>query len=548
MSFLLVICPQSGTVYKAGPFNGWPFFIYWPVKKAVPVKKSKKQKGNSRVNSILFNSSWQIDHHFAVAQLSRYLEEISLLEKGVPFEDLGIKERKSAQQTKVFSLQSGSYISSPRFSAATRSQHPDPDPEVRINVDSPAPDLDPDVEVSANNVAHMHLSGVMFLEDQLSTRGAQSLIRDIREMNADPSFIGGLIEVDSGGGESLAGAAIEQAVKESKKPIVALVHQGLSAAYRAICFCDAIIAVTDSSQFGSIGSMLKIDKFLAEIDKLQFLTIYATQSPDKNKEFRAFQESGDTSGLQALVDQGAIIFQDTVRAARTLGTQEQDTLSGGIFRAQDSISRGLADGVGGLETAINQIRIVLASNNSSNSQNQIDMSILSKMSALFGREISSEEEAEAAITQLQQEAGQITEEPETEEVVNEDTPEEPEAEQPETEEEPVEAEPEGELAQILNLLQSQNGILQDLTARVTSLETAAPTNSKKISDLSQALNRMKIKAADQSASPGIDTGEQSLKTETKPGEKDSGWKFSEKEMDKLYNAKKPHILHSNSVN
>jgi len=526
----------------------------------VPKKKSKKQVGNQRLNSILFNSSWQIDHQFAVAQLSRYLEEISLIESGVPFEDLGIRERKISQQTKVYSLQLGDYIKTRNFSSPLLSQEPDPDPEIRVNVDSPAPDLDEPVEVTASNVAHMHLTGTMFLQNQMSTRGVQSLVSDIREMNADPSFIGGIIEVDSGGGEALAGAALEQAVKESQKPIIALVHMALSAAYRGICYCDKIVAVSNSSQFGSIGSMLKIDKFMAEIDRLQFLTIYASQSPGKNKEFRDFQESGDTSGLQTLVDQGATIFQNVVRDARTLNSQAEETLSGGIFRTQDSITRGLADQVGGLGVAISQMSVVVNSNQSSN-QNLIDMSILKQLQKLFPG-VTDEESAVQAIQQLQ-EATDQTEDPDTDQVEGDqddqtgdqvedtatDQTEDPDTDQVEDTDQ-TEDQPDGQLDQIISLLENQQSLIQDLSGRITTLEQTKPAEQgNRITQLAQALNKMKIKGVQPKVQEiGGQSGDQTLDTETPAGEgDDQNWKFGQKEMDQLYNTKKPRILHSSSV-
>jgi len=510
----------------------------------------------------LFNSSWQIDHQFAVAQLSRYLEEISMIEAGVPFEDLGIRERKASQQTKVFSLQIGDYIKTGNFSSPLLSQEPDPDPEIRVNVDSPAPDLDEPVEVTASNVAHMHLTGTMFLQNQMSTRGVQSLVSDIREMNADPSFIGGVIEVDSGGGESLAGAALEKAVEESEKPLIALVHMALSAAYRGIVHCDRIVAISDSSQFGSIGSMLKIDKFLAEVDKLQFLTIYATQSPGKNKEFRAFQEHGDTSGLQSLVDQGAVIFQNVVRDARDLNSQAEETLSGGIFRTQDAITRGLADQVGGLSVAIKQMSVVVNSKTNSN-QNLIDMSILKQLQNLFPG-VSDEESAIQAIQQLQEAADPVedpaadpVEDPASDDPVedpaSDDPVEDPASDDPASDDpaaDPVEDPAAGQLDQIVNLLENQNSLLQDLTGRVTALEQTKPAEQgDRIAELAKALNKMKVKGVQPKIkSIGSKSGDKSLDTETPSDDgDDKKWKFGEKEMDSLYNKKKPRILHSSSI-
>jgi len=529
----------------------------------VPNKKKKKSAGNSRLNSILFNSSWQIDQSFAVAQLSRYMEEIALIEKGVPFEDLGIKQRRSSQQTKVFSFSSGSYIQSNPFALTDEAgELADPDPEVRINVDQPAPDLDPELEeVTATNVAHMKLTGTMFLEEQLSTRGVQSLVEDIRLMNADPSFMGAILEVDSGGGESLAGAALEAAVRESQKPIVAMVHMALSAAYRAIAYCDRIVAITDSSQFGSIGSMLKIDKFMAEVDKVQFLTIYASQSPDKNKEFRQFQDSGDTSGLQELVDEGAGIFQEVVRNARTLSGSVDETLAGGIFRTQEAIQRGLADQTGGFTFALAQLQEVISINNNNNQVTQnLDMGLLSKIQSLFpGRNITDEASAEAVITELQEAASQESTEEEVEEVETpaetaEETAEETVETPAETEEEETD-EPEGQGGEfqntVIQMLESQSTLLQSFNERLTTVEQAQQESDlpERMKVLAGTLNKMKMKSAGTDLSNvGGGTGEASLDTGENQKEETPEWKFSQDSMKKLYENKKQKVFHSGSVN
>lgn len=541
------------------------FLFISPQKKTVPKKKNKKSVGNPRLNSILFNSSWQIDQSFAVAQLSRYLEEIALIEKGVPFEDLGIKQRRSSQQTKVFSFSSGSYIPSNPFALTDGAgELADPDPEVRINVDQPAPDLDPELEeVTATNVAHMKLTGTMFLEEQLSTRGVQSLVEDIRIMNADPSFVGAILEVDSGGGESLAGAALEAAVRESQKPIVAMVHMALSAAYRAIAYCDRIVAITDSSQFGSIGSMLKIDKFMAEVDKVQFLTIYASQSPDKNKEFRQFQDSGDTSGLQELVDEGAGIFQEVVRNARTLSGSVDETLAGGIFRTQEAIERGLADQTGGFTFALSQLQEVISISNNNNQVTQtIDMGLLSTIQSLFpGRNITDEASAEAVITELQEAANQeVTATEEVEETAEENT-ETPAEETPETVETPAEEteeetdEPEGQGGEfqrtVIQMLESQSQLLESFSQRLDTVEQAQQESDlpERMKVLAGTLNKMKLKSAGTDLSNvGGGTGEATLETGENELEEKPEWKFSETSMKKLYQNKKQKIFHSGSVN
>lgn len=75
----------------------------------------------------------------------------------------------------------------------------------------------------------------------------------IRQANDDPKIKAILIEVDSSGGLPVAGSEIASTIKDSGKPVVAVIRQsGLSAAYWAISSAGHIFA-SKNSDVGSIG-------------------------------------------------------------------------------------------------------------------------------------------------------------------------------------------------------------------------------------------------------------------------------------------------------
>jgi protease-4 len=78
----------------------------------------------------------------------------------------------------------------------------------------------------------------------------------ITTANEDPDIHGIIVEVDSGGGSPVAGEEIANAIKRSKKPVVAYIRDmGASSAYMAASTADRIFA-SKSSNIGSIGATM----------------------------------------------------------------------------------------------------------------------------------------------------------------------------------------------------------------------------------------------------------------------------------------------------
>lgn len=75
----------------------------------------------------------------------------------------------------------------------------------------------------------------------------------IRQANEDPDIKAIIIEVDSSGGWPVAGEEISRTLKNSTKPVVAVIRQsGLSASYWAVSSAEHIFA-SKNSDVGSIG-------------------------------------------------------------------------------------------------------------------------------------------------------------------------------------------------------------------------------------------------------------------------------------------------------
>jgi signal peptide peptidase SppA len=117
------------------------------------------------------------------------------------------------------------------------------------------------------NVAGIELHGSLYtylLEQTVDEYGnkigsdsdavsSENIIWSIEQANLNDNVKAILVEVDSAGGSPIAGEEVLNAIKNSKKPVVALIRErGLSASYLAISSADRIWA-SKYSDVGSIG-------------------------------------------------------------------------------------------------------------------------------------------------------------------------------------------------------------------------------------------------------------------------------------------------------
>jgi signal peptide peptidase SppA len=88
----------------------------------------------------------------------------------------------------------------------------------------------------------------------------------IKNANNNPDIKAIVIEVDSGGGSPVGGEEISNAVKNSKKPVVAFIRDiGASAAYLGISSADRVFASVNSN----VGSIGVTQSYLSNVGKNQ---------------------------------------------------------------------------------------------------------------------------------------------------------------------------------------------------------------------------------------------------------------------------------------
>lgn len=292
--------------------------------------------GNPAIESFLMNAgSLEIHKDFALSEYFNYLEDLRLLSIGIPFSELGIGKRRHSSMPKliIFDGLSG-------FQFANQTQ-------IRDEYTTPK-----------GSIALLKLSGVMKVEDSISSSGIESMIRDLRTAYSNRNVEGVIIETNSGGGHTQAGTMLKSAFSERNKPVVGFAHLAASAAYRALSGTDEIIGSGPSSEFGSIGTMVRMERAFLEDYAKKYMDFYGKTSPGKNADFRKAIQ-GDFSEIEKTVDQMTVSFQNEIRKSRNLtGSDERisETLNGSVYDAADAKRRGMIDMIGNMQTAIRRVK------------------------------------------------------------------------------------------------------------------------------------------------------------------------------------------------
>lgn len=293
---------------------------------------SDNQQGQNRdiEHFMLGTGAVAIEQGFAMAELHQYLQDLALLNHGVPYKELGIWQRRASFAP--------AYISAEGFATAQELQSGNP--------------------IQVGSIALLKLAGVMRADGGISNPGIGQLASDLRAAYDNKSIAGIIIETNSGGGEVLAATILNSALSERNKPVVGFAHMAASAAYWALANTDEIIASGDASEFGSIGVMVTLDKKAMDDYRARFSEFYGATAPNKNAHSRAAFE-GDFSLFQTKTDEMTKSFQDAIAGVRPLrGSQTaiKETLSGKMFAATDAKKNGLVDSIGNLRYAVARVK------------------------------------------------------------------------------------------------------------------------------------------------------------------------------------------------
>lgn len=199
---------------------------------------------------------------------------------------------------------------------------------------------------------------VMKYDEECGPVGSSTITNWVKQANASENIDSIILKIDSPGGMVDGTQTLAQAIRDSKKPVIAFVDDGImaSAAYWIGSGAAKIIASQKTDVIGSIGVMMAFADVQPYFEKLgvKFHEIYADQSPDKNKDFREALKGNYVPLRKGSLNPIAKEFISEISANRKgkIDLEQEDVTTGKTYSAVTAVKNGLIDDIGTYEDAL----------------------------------------------------------------------------------------------------------------------------------------------------------------------------------------------------
>jgi len=209
----------------------------------------------------------------------------------------------------------------------------------------------------SGNTAHIKIRGVITSGGDSffgsTTASAEDIVENIRKAEENPRIKAILLDINSPGGSAVASQEIATAIKNTKKPVIALIRDiGTSGAYWAASSSDIIVA-SPLSITGSVGATASYLEFseLMEIYGIGYERVVSGKFKDTGAPFRELRED-EQALLQEIIELTGSYFAQSVKENRNLNDDVVTQISTGrIYTGQQAINLNLIDELGGIEKA-----------------------------------------------------------------------------------------------------------------------------------------------------------------------------------------------------
>lgn len=213
-------------------------------------------------------------------------------------------------------------------------------------------------KISEDSILSITITGLMLSRGGLCDYGMDYYEGLLNAAYANPKIKGILLEMESGGGFSVAGDILYNAIKQKNKPVLTYTTLLASAAVKGTLASDEIWAASASTRIGSIGTMLSIPRsILVPKEDEGEEEYYSDDSPNKNIGWRKLMEGDSTLIIQELtqLDRSFMKLVQDSRPLKGGADKIKSTLDGSVFLASEAKSRGLIDRIGTKKEAINRL-------------------------------------------------------------------------------------------------------------------------------------------------------------------------------------------------
>lgn len=212
-----------------------------------------------------------------------------------------------------------------------------------------------------DSVAVIDINGpIMKYGGDCGEPGAVHFERFIKEANASGRIVGILLNIDSPGGMVDGTQSVVNAIKNSQKPVVSIVSDGMmaSAAVWIGSAANEVYASMKTDTIGSIGVYSTIYDFKGwfEQNGIKIHEIYAPQSKDKNRDYKEALK-GNYSLIQAELKLIADEFISSVKENRNgkISFENENPFTGKMYPADQAKAIGLIDGIISFDEAVNRV-------------------------------------------------------------------------------------------------------------------------------------------------------------------------------------------------
>lgn len=195
-------------------------------------------------------------------------------------------------------------------------------------------------------VAVIRVSGCIQRRESWWYPNWDTIVQDLKWLDTRPNVNAVVLLVDSGGGIAMGCQEACDAVEQFSKPIVAFVEgYCCSAAYRLVCYCDAVYA-TKSAQLGSLGTMVMEYDYSEYVKSEGIRPVAVSTGPIKT--FGAYGlpiTEEQQAFMQELVGSEQAGFIAALQVRGLSAEQQAKVTDGRYWPAAEAQQLGLIDGV-----------------------------------------------------------------------------------------------------------------------------------------------------------------------------------------------------------
>ncbi|MBI2147734.1 signal peptide peptidase SppA [Candidatus Woesearchaeota archaeon] len=207
--------------------------------------------------------------------------------------------------------------------------------------------------LGTGNVAVIPISGPISATGSSKLSGkpaiADDIVKFIEKAEESSSIKAIMLDINSPGGTAVGSSEIAEAIKNAKKPTVAVIREtGASGAFWIATAADHVIAnrASITGSIGVIASSLEFGEFIEE-HNVTYRRLVAGRLKDIGTPFREMTPEEEALFQQSL-DKLHAIFKESVADNRNLSKETIDAIATGMFyTGEEALNLGLVDQLGG---------------------------------------------------------------------------------------------------------------------------------------------------------------------------------------------------------